>query len=125
MKAFIATMINKYHSVIVSSLLSLRASAVTANSLVSPCQFAANLPSVACVSNYAAVMPLPFSRPSSLDASYNPLDRFSNTSVDDPSFALVRDASFVVFDEEVGKDILGLAPTFDNIFDVDNVVHEV
>ncbi|KAJ4353367.1 uncharacterized protein N0V89_005096 [Didymosphaeria variabile] len=60
----------------------------------------------------------------SLDKSPNPLDRFSNTSVPDPSFDFVRDASFVVFDEARGVKILGQSPTLEKMFIVDDVIHE-
>ncbi|KAF2662254.1 putative lactonohydrolase [Lophiostoma macrostomum CBS 122681] len=97
---------------------------VTASSLATRCPTHPVLSNTVCVNGYAAVMPLPFSRPNSLAGSYNPLDRFSNTSVNDPSFALVRGSSFVVFDEERGFGILGDTPSIEDVFTVDNVTHE-
>lgn len=99
------------------------AGAVATKSLVSTCP-TLHHQGVACVKNHAAVLPLPFSRPTSLNKTFNPLDRFSNTSVSDPSFHLVRDASFVVFDEAKGLKLLGPSPTLETIFLVENVVHE-
>jgi sugar lactone lactonase YvrE len=92
--------------------------------LGSRCLQAPTLQNVACVNKYAAVMPLPFSRSTSLQGTYNPLDRFSNTSVPDSSFSLIRSSSFIVFDEARGISILGSSPTLENIFDIDAVVHE-
>ena len=79
---------------------------------------------VACIHNYASVLLLPFDRPKSLGEIFNPLDRFSNTSVPDPSFSLIRNASFLVFDQPRGLDILGPCPTLETIFTVEDVVHE-
>lgn len=83
------------------------------------------LTNVACVDKFAAVMPLPFARPTSTPGEgLGDLDRFSNTSVNDPSFALVRDSPFVVFNKKLGLDMLGSAPTFEDIFTTEPVVHE-
>ena len=79
---------------------------------------------VVYVRNYAAVLPVPFSRPTSLEKTYNPLDRFSNTTVLDHSFSLLRDASFVVFDEERGSRVLGPSPTLEDMFTVSDAIHE-
>jgi len=92
------------------------------NPLASQCS--PNLPNVACVNNFAAVMPLPFSRPASFEGTYNLADRFNNTLVNDPSFGLVRNASFVVFNKEKGLKLLGPSPTLETIFLVANVIHE-
>jgi len=100
------------------------ATSQSTNPLASRCPQAPSLQNVACVNNYAAVMPLPFSRPTSLQGAYNTLDRFSNTSVPDPSFSLIRSASFVVFDEARGLDVLGSSPSLENVFDTDAAVHE-
>lgn len=79
---------------------------------------------VVYVRNHAAVLPVPFSRPTSLDKSYNPLDRFSNTTVLDHSFSLLHDASFVVFDEHRASHILGPSPTLEDFFTVTDAIHE-
>ncbi|KAF2111305.1 putative gluconolactonase precursor [Lophiotrema nucula] len=84
----------------------------------------ANIVNVACIHKYAAVMPLPFFRANSLDDTYNPLDRFSNITVNDLSFSLVREASFVIFDEPRGVEILGTSPALETIFDIEATVHE-
>lgn len=50
---------------------------------------------------------------------------FRNTSVpSDPSFSLLTNASFVVFDRARGLDYLGSNPTYDFIFEVSEAVHE-
>ncbi|KAH8881409.1 gluconolactonase [Thozetella sp. PMI_491] len=83
--------------------------------------------SVACVNHYAAVLPLPFSRPSIPDGSVIPLANtsFNGTSVPDPSFDLVHQSVFVVFDRDRGLEILGPEPTYEIVFDnVAEAVHE-
>lgn len=80
---------------------------------------------VACVNKYAAVMPEPFSRfiADSLDNAAN--DSFRLTSVpSDQSFGLVRDASFIVFDENRGLDILGPNPTYELILETVEITQE-
>lgn len=50
---------------------------------------------------------------------------FRNTSVpSDPSFELVADADFVVFDKARGLQYLGANPSYEYIFEVSNAVHE-
>lgn len=105
-----------------SSLLSISLAASTP--IASQCATLHNATNVACVHNYAAVLPLPFSRPASVDGAVNPLDRFANTSVPDESFGLIRNSAFLVFDEERGLEILGPSPTLETVFEVDAGFHD-
>ncbi|KIW79670.1 hypothetical protein Z517_06284 [Fonsecaea pedrosoi CBS 271.37] len=78
--------------------------------------------SVVCVNKYAAVLPYHFNRSiTSLDAEYD----FRNTSVPNaPTFSLLQNASFVVFDRERGLQYLGSEPTLEFMFPLGNSVHE-
>ncbi|OCL06958.1 putative gluconolactonase precursor, partial [Glonium stellatum] len=81
--------------------------------------------SVACVNKYASVMPYPFSRFNPKDGSISSLDRFSETNVSDASFELVRNATFIVFDQNRGLQILGQFPSLELMFTVPaDLVHE-
>jgi sugar lactone lactonase YvrE len=108
----------------VTSMLTLTQEMTCSTTLANRCYTHPELSNTACINKYAAVMPLPFFRPTSLDGSYNPLDRFSDTSVNDPSFAFVRDSSFIVFDEEAGFELLGDTPSLEEVFTVDDAIHE-
>ncbi|KAK5948167.1 hypothetical protein OHC33_010820 [Knufia fluminis] len=77
---------------------------------------------VVCVNKYASVLPYHFFRNTSTIG--NVLD-LRNTSVpSDPSFELLSNASFVVFNRERGLASLGANPTYDFIFEVSAAVHE-
>jgi gluconolactonase len=104
-------------------LLLLNTAAAAADLLATRCP-TLPLENVACVNSYAAVLPLPFTRPSSLEKTYNPLDRFSDISVPDSSIQLVRDAPFTVYDEARAVKTLGPSPNLEIMFKVENVVHE-
>lgn len=82
----------------------------------------ANSTTIICIDRYASVMPYHFFRqPShgSVDISFN------DTQVpSDPSFQLVGDATFLVFDQSRAFEILGSAPTYDLLFHVSDAVHE-
>ena len=82
--------------------------------------------SVACVNNYASVLPYPFARATASNGSDPENDTFVDTSVgSDDSFAQLADATFVVFDRERGLDILGPAPQLEHVFDTRNdSIHE-
>ncbi|KAL1599692.1 hypothetical protein SLS60_007495 [Paraconiothyrium brasiliense] len=70
---------------------------------------------------YGSVLPYHFFRNVSSNAGI--LD-FRNTSVpSDPSFKLLFDANFVVFDQHRGLQYLG-SPTYDFVFKVSEAVHE-
>ena len=95
--------------------------------LVQPCisPSLSNISTVACVSNYAAVMPEPFARARSTDGNVNPADTFVQTNVSDPSFATLKAADFIVFDETRGSQILGDDPSLEFIFSTRNdSIHE-
>lgn len=79
---------------------------------------------VACVQQYAAVLPLPFDRASISTSLLN--DTFTKTKVpSDPSFQLLANTSFVVFDQDRGLDILGSSPKVERIFATRNdSIHE-
>ena len=70
----------------------------------------------------AAVLPYHFNRTiSNNDADYD----FRNTSVpSDPSFDLLVNADFVVFDRERGARYLGSNPSYEFVFSVSQAVHE-
>ncbi|EXJ60759.1 gluconolactonase [Cladophialophora yegresii CBS 114405] len=78
--------------------------------------------SVVCVNRYAAVLPYHFNRSiTSLAADYD----FRNTSVPSaPSFSLLENASFVVFDRARGLQYLGSNPAYEFMFAVGDNVHE-
>ena len=85
-------------------------------------------PTVVCINNHAAVLPLPFFRsspPGNLAAAL-PDDSFNSTSVPgDASFSLVHEASFVVFDTARGSALLGPSPVLETVFDnLGSAVHE-
>lgn len=77
---------------------------------------------VLCINRYAAVMPYHFHR----DAHSSPSAAYEDTQISaDPSFgASVGAASFLVFDERRGREILGPNPTYEFMFEVTEAVHE-
>ena len=81
---------------------------------------------VACVNNYAAVLPYPFDRGSAANGGDPDNDTFVETAVpSDPSFAALENATFVVFDQTRGLNILGPAPKLERLFDTRNdSIHE-
>ncbi|KAL3421316.1 hypothetical protein PVAG01_07760 [Phlyctema vagabunda] len=91
----------------------------TISPLAQPC---GPSPSVLCINKYGAVMPYPFYRQTS-DGVYE--DTYDSTDVpNDASFSLVQNASFLVFNERLGLEVLGANPTYDYMFAVDDAVHE-
>ncbi|KAI9703718.1 MAG: hypothetical protein M1836_007488 [Candelina mexicana] len=75
--------------------------------------------SIICMNRYGALLPPSFSR----DA--NPAVGYTGAIVnDDPSWASVAVADFVVFDRARGLELLGTAPRIEKMFDVLNVIHE-
>lgn len=94
--------------------------------VVEQCPHLANDSAVACVNNYAAVIPYPFERATASNGSDPENDTFVDTSVpSDSSFARLADSTFVVFDQERGLDILGIAPRLERIFNTRNdSIHE-
>ncbi|KAK5742200.1 hypothetical protein LTR17_003441 [Elasticomyces elasticus] len=86
-----------------------------------------NATNIACVNRYAAVLPYPFDRATAANGAEPANDTFIATSVpSDGSFAQLRNASFVVFDESRGLDILGPAPKLEKVFDAppSDSIHE-
>ncbi|RDL33852.1 Uncharacterized protein BP5553_08220 [Venustampulla echinocandica] len=75
---------------------------------------------IACVYRYGTLLPPSFSR------DQLPTVGYTGTLVpDDPSWNLVVDADFVIFDEKRGLEVLGAAPTIQKKYiDVLNVIHE-
>jgi gluconolactonase len=94
--------------------------------VVSRCPHLANDSAVACVNNYAAVLPYPFERATASDGVDPENDTFVDTLVpSDSSFARLSESNFVVFDQERGIDILGFSPKLEKIFDTRNdSIHE-
>jgi len=81
-----------------------------------------NSSAIVCIDRYASVMPYHFFRQPShgtVDISFNDTHVLS-----DPSFQLVGDATFLVFDQARAFEILGSAPTYDLLFHVSDAVHE-
>ena len=80
-----------------------------------------NFPKVICVNNYGSVINGGFER-NALGAA---ADTYASTLIpDDPSFGSVKEASFVLFDSERGREILGTSPAVDFMFQVTADVHE-
>lgn len=76
---------------------------------------------VVCMDRYASVMPYHFFRaPSHGDVDIS----FDQSHVPDPSFKLVGEADFLVFDQRRGLTILGSSPTYDLVFKISDAVHE-
>lgn len=94
--------------------------------VVELCPHLANDSAVACVNNYAAVLPYPFGRATASDGVDPENDTFVETSVpSDSSFASLSEATFVVFDQERGLDILGPNPRMERVFETrDDSIHE-
>ncbi|KAF4553285.1 Hypothetical protein D9617_7g030120 [Elsinoe fawcettii] len=77
---------------------------------------------VQCINRYAAVMPYTFFRN---DSTSEKLTSFAETDVpNDPSFAILNDTDFLVFDRERGLELLGPNPQYDFVFPLTNAVHE-
>ncbi|KAF2839933.1 lactonohydrolase [Patellaria atrata CBS 101060] len=92
--------------------------------LAAPCP---GLPtaSTVCINRHASVMPYPFFRFHPSDGSLSPEDSFPRTNTTDPTFALVRNATFLVFDHARAADILGPDPILEHLFDLPpGFVHE-
>ena len=104
-----------------SSLPGAIAQVGTVSPLVQVCN--ASLPKVLCVNKYASVMPYHFYRQT--DGPGNNSLPFGRTSVpNDPSFAAVNSADFLVFDQERGLELLGPNPSYEYVFPVSSAVHE-
>ena len=80
---------------------------------------------VVCINRYASAMPPSFERQSSTGGVFSPNDTFVETRVpSDPSFGLVKNATFVVFDQR-GSQILGPSPKLESVFTSRNdSIHE-
>ncbi|PYH93833.1 lactonohydrolase [Aspergillus ellipticus CBS 707.79] len=80
-------------------------------------------PSVLCINNYGAILPEGFER--IIQPVVGATDTYASTSVpSDPTFSLLSNASFLIFDESRAASILGTDPSVDFIFPLDNVPHE-
>lgn len=81
---------------------------------------------IVCINGYSAVMPGNFSRAPPPD-SINPMDQasYAQTEIpDDPSWQLVKEAGFIVYDKERGLEILGKKPTSEYKFDIEPLFHD-
>ncbi|KAJ5667476.1 Lactonohydrolase [Penicillium longicatenatum] len=81
---------------------------------------------IVCVNDYSAVLPGDFYRGPPTE-SINPLDQpsYAQTEVpDDPSWSLLRDADFIVYDRERGLSILGDSPTSELKFNITPLFHD-
>ncbi|KAI5247731.1 calcium-dependent phosphotriesterase [Aureobasidium subglaciale] len=84
--------------------------------LARPCPGRLNNTDVVCINRYASSMPPSFERQSSAGGAFSPNDTFTEAQVSsDPSLNLVRNATFVVFDER-GSQILGSSPRIEYVF---------
>ena len=78
--------------------------------------------SAVCIDHYSSVMPLPFFRQPSNGSTD---DTYGSTTVpNDPSFATVENAPFLVFDRQRALEILNGASTNEFIFQVPFTSHE-
>jgi hypothetical protein len=91
-------------------VLVLLAQSSNAAQLVNKCK---NLPfpNVVCVDRYGTSIPGIFNR--------GALDVYPSTSVTDKSFSAMENASFIVFDHDKGRDILGSHPSVQNMFTIE------
>ena len=95
--------------------------------IVQRCPGLENVSTVACVNDYAAVLPYPFIRASASDGADPANDTFVDTSVpSDPSFSrLLTDTPFIIFDQARGLRIVGAETKLERIFDTRNdSIHE-
>ncbi|THX95828.1 calcium-dependent phosphotriesterase [Aureobasidium pullulans] len=105
----------------IASVLSLGLGRALAQSeVISPlaraCPEYSNNTDVVCINRYASAMPPSFERQSSTGGVVSPNDTFVETQVpSDPSFGLVKNATFVVFDQR-GSQILGPSPKLESVF---------
>ncbi|KAE8141630.1 hypothetical protein BDV38DRAFT_268411 [Aspergillus pseudotamarii] len=82
-----------------------------------------SFPRVACMYRYASKMPLDFYRKASIDISS--VDTYSSTEVaNDDSFQQVGKATFLVWDQQRGSEILGSDPAYDIVFTISTGGHE-
>ncbi|KAE8167475.1 hypothetical protein BDV40DRAFT_312741 [Aspergillus tamarii] len=82
-----------------------------------------SFPRVACMYRYASKMPLDFYRKASIDISN--VDTYSSTEVaNDDSFQQVGKATFLVWDQQRGSEILGSDPVYDIVFTISTGGHE-
>lgn len=102
------------HSNILLLILGAQYFPVLANSspespIAEPCS--PSMPNTLCINNHSSVMPFHFFR--------NSTDEYSATEVtDDPSFAQVAEADFLVFDRERGLKLLGPNPSNTYMFTI-------
>jgi hypothetical protein len=87
---------------------------VTAD-LVAPCtQYDGRFPEVICIDRFGSAMPLDFNRQVDLSSGE---DKLSSTSVPgDTSFTNLKNATFIVWDEERGAALLGPDPVYEFMF---------
>lgn len=75
---------------------------------------------VTCINRYGSYLPPSFSRDSDPTVAY-----YGTLVPDDPSWKLVADADFVIFDRERGLELLGKAPKIQHsFFNLLNVIHD-
>ncbi|KAI5262824.1 calcium-dependent phosphotriesterase [Aureobasidium subglaciale] len=84
--------------------------------LARPCPGRLNNTDVVCINRYASSMLPSFERQSSAEGAFSPNDTFAEAQVSsDSSLNLVKNATFVVFDER-GSQILGSSPRIEYVF---------
>ncbi|THY15597.1 calcium-dependent phosphotriesterase [Aureobasidium pullulans] len=103
-------------SVLFLSLGQVLAQSGVISPLAQACPGYPNNTDVVCIDRYASAMPPSFERQSSTGGVFSPNDTFVETQVPfDPSFSLVKNATFVVFDQR-GSQILGSSPKLEPVF---------
>ena len=106
--------------------VTLMAKAGTTSPTVQRCPGLNNSASIACVNNYAAVLPYPFQRASASNGVDPGNDTFVETSVpSDPSFAMLANTTFVVFDQARGLNMVSTGTKLEKMFETRNdSIHE-
>ena len=94
--------------------------------IVERCPGLEDASNIACVNHYAAVLPYPFTRASAANGIDPANDTFVDTSVpSDPSYSLLADTPFVIFDQARGLEIVGSEAKLEKVFDTRNdSIHE-
>ncbi|KAF4177947.1 hypothetical protein CNMCM8927_000595 [Aspergillus lentulus] len=88
-----------------------------------PLHYTAQFPAIICIQNYGSILPEDFER--TIIAKVGHTDTYGSTSVpSDPSFSLIDNASFLIWDLDRAVDILGPNPQVETLFTVDDLPHE-
>ncbi|KAK9424299.1 putative SpoH [Seiridium unicorne] len=92
-----------------AGLLLLTQTTIGAAQVVTTCENAASS-NVACIDRYGSVLPGAFSR--------GVLDQYFSTTTEDVSFDDLKNASFLVFNQDLGLELLGANPIVEQLFDI-------